>query len=327
MIKKINIAVTGTGSLIGQAVIKSVQRSELNEKISFIGFDYFEKTVGSFWCEKNILLPDILNPNVTKDQWLQVIIETLKAYEVKLLFVGVDFELPLFAKYKTEIEKQTGVIVLVCPEQVIETADDKYLTYQFLKENGLQYPKSYLPGDPSVSDLKFPLIVKPRKGARSVGVSKVKNISEMPAALEAAKDPVIQELVGDDETEYTCGVIYLDGKLKKSIVLRRNLKAGNTYLSYYQKDFPSVISKYLEAVANKLKPYGACNFQLRMDVNGLPKIFEINARHSGTTYIRSLFGFKEVEYIINFLIFNKEMEFDLQEGTVVRYFDEFLVKS
>ncbi|MCH5686524.1 ATP-grasp domain-containing protein [Niabella sp. W65] len=85
------------------------------------------------------------------------------------------------------------------------------------------------------------------------------------------------------------------------------------------------MSDYVTEVCQKLKPFGACNFQLRMDRNGVPKIFEINSRHSGTTYIRSLFGFKEIEFIINALLFNKELEFALQEGTVVRYYDEFFI--
>ena len=40
MENKVNIAVTGIGSLIGQAVIKSIQRSDLKDKINIIGFDY-----------------------------------------------------------------------------------------------------------------------------------------------------------------------------------------------------------------------------------------------------------------------------------------------
>lgn len=324
---KINIAVTGTGSLIGQAIIKSVQRSDLNEKVNFIGFDYFSDTVGSFWCKHNVLLPDILDPKIDHSDWLDVIIKQAKQFGVKLIFVGVDFELPLFAKYKQQIENETGAILMVCPEEVIAIADDKFLTYEFLKINGLSYPHSFLPNEVDPSELKFPLIVKPRKGARSVGLSKVTNKEELKKALVLAKEPVIQELVGTDETEFTCGVIFLNGELKRSIVLRRSLKAGNTYLSYYKNDFPAVITGYIEEIANKLKPFGACNFQLRLDANGIPKLFEINARHSGTTYIRSLFGFKEVEYIINYLLDSKEIEFELKEGTVVRYYDEFFVSS
>jgi len=327
MSEKTNIAVTGTGSLIGQAIIKSVQRSTLKDKINVIGLDYFENTVASFWCSANYVLPDILKPDVTEKEWLDVIVSTIKKHHCKLLFAGVDFELPLLAKNKSFIEEQTGAIIMVCPENVITIADDKYLTSQFLKKNNLAHPESYLPGELNELSLDFPLIVKPRKGARSVGVSKVKNVQELTTAITSVKDPVIQECVGNEETEYTCGVIFLNGEFKKLIVLRRILKAGNTYLSYYKNDFPQIITSYLKEVATKLQPFGACNFQLRLDADGQPKIFEINARHSGTTYIRALFGFKEVEYIVNYLLFNQEMDFHLEEGTVVRYYDEFFVKA
>ena len=59
--------------------------------------------------------------------------------------------------------------------------------------------------------------------------------------------------------------------------------------------------------------------------HGLPKIFEINARHSGTTYIRSLYGFNEVEYILELMLNDKEIDFEVKEGKVQRYFDEFFV--
>lgn len=325
MADKIYIGVTGTGSLIGQAVIKSVLRSGLSQKIDFIGFDYFKNTVGSFWCKKNYLLPDILSQKVTERQWLEVIIDTIQENNIKLLFVGVDFELPLLAKYRKLIEEKTNVVVLVSSEEVIKIADDKYLTYQFLKENHLNYPQSWLPDEIDKIQLEFPLIVKPRKGARSVGVSKVENREQLFKNISELKNPVIQECVGLEEAEYTCGAIYLNNEVKKVIVLNRSLKAGNTYISYYKNNFPQVISDYVTEVCGKLRPFGACNFQLRIDKNGLPKIFEINSRHSGTTYIRSLFGFKEIEYIVNYLLFNKEQEFELQEGTVVRYYDEFFI--
>jgi len=325
MTNKINIAVTGIGSLIGQAVIKSIHRSNLNDKINIIGFDYFNDTVGSFWIDEKYILPDILNPEKTQEEWLDVIVKVIIDRDVKLLFVGVDFELPIFAKYKEDIEKKTGTIVMVSSTEVVEIADDKYLTYKFLKNNGLLYPESFLPGEIDYDKLKYPVIVKPRKGARSVGVYKVKDKAHLLGVLEKTDGPVIQECVGSDVDEFTCGTIYLNGKLKKIIVLRRSLKEGNTFISHYRNDFPDIITTYLKEVTEKLKPFGACNFQLRLDKIGMPKIFEINSRHSGTTYIRSLFGFKEIEYIINLLLLNKEIEFELREGTVVRYYDEFFV--
>ena len=176
MENKVNIAVTGIGSLIGQAVIKSIQRSDLKDKINIIGFDYFNDTVGGFWVDEKYILPDILKPEITHEEWVSVIIKIVIEKQVKLLFVGVDFELPIFAKYKEEIERNTGAIVMVSSSDVIEIADDKFLTYEFLKQNALLHPQTYLPNDLDYDNLNFPLIVKPRKGARSIGVHKVNSL-------------------------------------------------------------------------------------------------------------------------------------------------------
>ena len=325
MKNKINIAVTGVGSLIGQAIIKSIQRSDLKDKIDIIGFDYFKDTVGGFWIDEKYILPDILKSGVTHQEWVDVIVKVIIEKDIKLLFVGVDFELPILAKYKQDIERKTGAVVLVSSTEVIKIADDKFLTYEFLKKNGLYHPQSYLPENLDYNNLNYPLIVKPRKGERSRGVHKVNDKSHLLSVINEVESPIIQECVGNDVDEFTCGTIYLNDEIKEIIVLRRSLKEGNTFISNYRNDFPEIITTYLKEVAECLKPFGACNFQLRLDNNGLPKIFEINSRHSGTTYIRSLFGFKEIEYIVNSLLFNKETKFELKEGTVVRYFDEFFV--
>lgn len=327
MKNKINIGVTGIGSLIGQALIKSINRSNLKNKINVIGFDYFHETVGSFWIDDEYIMPDILKPEVTTKEWLEFIVKVIIDKNIKLIFIGVDFELPIFANHKDYIEKKTGTIVMVSSSKIIDIANDKYKTYEFLKNNNFFYPESYLPNKLNYDNLHYPLIVKPRKGARSRNVFKVNNKSELLKAIAHIDNPIIQEYIGKDFEEFTCGTIYLENELKKIIVLRRSLKDGHTYISNYKNDYPQIITKYLSEIAECLKPFGACNFQLRLDRKGIPKIFEINARHSGTTYIRSLFGYKEIEYIINFLLFNKEVEFELTEGTVIRHYEEFFIKS
>jgi len=325
MSSKTNIGVTGTGSLIGQAIIKSIRRSGLNEKLELIGFDYFKDTVGSFWCPINYVLPDILKKETDEKAWIEFLIGCIREHTIRMLFIGVDFELPLFARHRELIESETGCRVLVSAENVISIANDKYRTYEFLKSNGFYHPKTYLPGEEGIDTLAYPVIVKPREGARSVGVSLVTNHGDMALALQQARDPIIQECVGTDTSEFTCGTIFFDGQLKQLIVLNRTLKAGNTYLSRYRNNYPEVISRYLKDVCSVLQPFGACNFQLRLDNEGIPKIFEINSRHSGTTYIRSLFGYMEIEYIINYVLFGSDYSFNLREGTVVRYFDEFFI--
>ncbi|MBT4764828.1 ATP-grasp domain-containing protein [bacterium] len=323
------IAITGTGSLFGQAIIKSIKNSSFS-KYKLIGMDYFSDTIGSYWVDCNYILPDIFDKSITDEFWLESIISIIMESGAKILFVGVDFELHLFAKHKDTIENLTECIIVVSSKETIDIADDKYLTYKFLKDNNLFFPETFLKSeiDDAIKENKisFPVIVKPRNGYRSVDVYIVDNASDLHKKIQVIKNPIIQECIGNDQTEYTCGVIAFNKSIKKSIILRRDLKDGNTSKTYLENDFPEIIKEYIETVSAKLDQFGVCNFQLRIDNNGTPKIFEINARHSGTTYIRAIYGFNEVEYILEYLFNNKEMEFELREGIVQRYFDEFFIK-
>jgi carbamoyl-phosphate synthase large subunit len=320
------IGITGTGSLIGQAVIKSIKRSPFAKQVRIIGFDYFENTVGSYWCDQNFVLPDLLKAEAM-GEWKSRLIHHIRKESIRILFIGVDFELPVFASLKEEIKAETGCIVLVSSEAVIAIANDKYLTYRFLKENGLYHPLTWLPHEIAKEAIQYPCIVKPRVGARSRDVYVVRSADELDAILKKVPGPIIQELVGTMNEEYTCGVIFFDGKPRKIIALNRSLKEGNTFRSAFSHSFPPIIYDYLKSVAEKLQPFGPCNFQLRLDEKGIPKIFEINARHSGTTFIRSLFGFNEVAYIIEYLKGAAPSDFELREGTVIRYFDEFFIEN
>jgi len=323
----IKIAVTGTGSLIGQAIIKSIAASSFKNHVGLIGFDYFKDTPGSFWVKKNYILPDILKPDVRKEDWLDCLMNVLESEKVDYLFPGLDFELGILSKNRKLIKEKTGCNVLVSEPDVINIADDKYLTYKFLKENGFYYPRTLLKEQLAGMDIEFPCFIKPRSSYRSRDAHIVKTKEALLELSNRICNPVIQELVGNPDTEYTCGTVTLEGDVRYSIVLRRYLKDGNTHTAYFDRNTPNIIYEYINAVSAKLKPYGACNFQLRMDKDNTPKIFEINARHSGTTYIRSLFGFNEVERILSYLTGKSIQKFKLREGKVVRYFDEMFISA
>lgn len=324
---KITVGVTGTGSLIGQAIIKSIKNSSLKEVISIIGFDYIEDTVGSYWVRKNFLLPDFLKKETKEEIWLENLIYIINLENIKALFIGIDFELKLFAKYKQTIESETKCNVIVSDLNVIEIADDKYLTYKFLKDNNLYYPETTLVEELKRKNINFPCILKPRTGARSKNIFIIKSQDELAQKLPLVNNPVIQELIGNPHCEYTCGVIYLDNVVKDRIVLKRYLKDGHTENAYLSKDTPKIIYDYVSQIAKQLKPFGPCNFQLRLDDNSIPKLFEINARYSGSTYMRVLFGFNEVEYILRYIFNLGVKNFNLRYGKVKRYYNEVFISD
>lgn len=323
---KLRVGVTGTGSLIGQAVIKSIRRGSLRDEVRLVGMDFFPDTAGAQWVDAHHRLPDLLDRALPESEWIARVEEIIAAERLEFLFIGVDFELRAFAAHRDRIAAATGCRVVVSDPEVIEVARDKFRTYRFLVENDLDAPATWVVKNGERCPIPFPCVVKPRVGQRSRGVSIVGSEEALWAACAAIADPIAQELIGDPSVEYTCGVICLDGEVRTVISLRRELKDGNTWIAYYDGEHP-VVDGYVRRAAALLRPWGACNFQLRIGRDGRPRIFEINARHSGTTYMRALFGCNEVDYILRSLTGRPVEPFRPRPGRVIRFVDELFIPA
>ena len=72
------------------------------------------------------------------------------------------------------------------------------------------------------------------------------------------------------------------------------------------------------------QPDGPFNIQLRLDRDGTPVPFEFNVRFSGTTPIRSHFGFRDVEAMLYESILERDISscFHIHGGVAYRYIEE-----
>jgi carbamoyl-phosphate synthase large subunit len=319
------VGILGAGSLIGQGIIKSLKHSHLETRT--VGLDYFNTAVGLYWTDRSVILPDILAGVVSESEYQGILMEEIKAHGIQVLLVGIDFDLHRLAAARGPIERETGCKVVVSSPDVIEIGDDKWATYKFLEEHGLSRPDSLidLDGlDDFIDRVGFPLIVKPRRGARSRGVVLAKDRLTLLGSLEQASEAlIIQEAVGSEHEEYTAGAMVLDGECTGTIVLKRDLRDGNTHRAYVRA-FPE-LEDMVRRVALLLKPHGPSNFQFRIGEEG-PAIFEINARFSGTTVMRSLVGFNEVEAVVRWATTGERPLLTRQrDGVILRYWEEQLV--
>ena len=313
------ILVTGVGSLLGQGILKSIQSSTLDCNVT--GTDYFSSAIGLYWVDKGYILPDILKPDISESQWIDALVNVIDQEEIDLVLPGLDFEIPILARNKSIIEKQTKTILLVSPENVVRVGDDKWKTVNYLKNNSFSYPNSSLPDTLENFTLSnsFPFIVKPRFGHTSENVFLVNNNNELNVALKACDKPIIQEYLGSPEQEYTCGATFIDNEILTLISLRRTLKNGNTQQAFCERT--DEIDEYIKKLTLSIKPYGPINFQLRLTNRG-PVVFEINPRFSGTTPIRAMFNVNEVEAVIRKLTGSKfKSTYKEKEGVVIRYFE------
>lgn len=318
------IAVTGAGAVLGQGIIKSL--AGLGDRYEIVSFDPNPLSPGLFWTGTAGLLPMAKDP-----EYRAAVERMLETHRPDAVLVGTDVELSIFAENRANWEQRYGTKILVSSPETIEIADDKYQTAQWLRLQGLPYPDTAHSNDPEeiarlIERCGFPLIVKPRRGARSIGVSMVRNEQELNAAIAGQTDQVIQQYAGPDEEEYTAGVLYFDGKVRASIVLRRDLRDGNTFRAY-SRDYPDC-DDFVRQVGEALKPHGPANFQFRRGDDGQFRLFEINARFSGTTPMRALLGFNEVDMSLRWLLDNEPVtQPEIKHGTVLRFLEEQFVSE
>jgi carbamoyl-phosphate synthase large subunit len=290
------VLVTSSGTLLGQGIIRSLQVSNIPD-IKIIACDPDPTSPGLYWGNDSCLLP------YSKDiNFMDKFTDILNKKKPDAICIGTDHELPLFAQHKSELENTFKTKIIVSSPRVIKIADDKYLTYKFMKDNGFSPPDSRLPNQAQelINLYGFPLVVKPRIGSRSIGFHLVKNENELEQAIKDVPNAIIQENVGTKDQEYTAGTLYFEGECKASIVMRRELRDGNTFKAFVDS-YPE-LNKQVNAFCNALKPFGPANFQFRL-VNGIAKVFEINSRFSGTTPLRMRAGFNELKMIIKYLFY------------------------
>jgi carbamoyl-phosphate synthase large subunit len=263
-------------------------------------------------------------PRAVEPGYLERLVEICRKEACSLLFPGLDPELPVLAENRGRFE-QIGTTVVVSRPEVIRIADDKQRTADFVRQLGLSTPTTYPFTSEAIRRLPFPFVAKPREGgSRSQGVFLVRSqhdLEYLRSTLEA-QNYVAQEHI--EGGEYTCGTVSVEGECYGPIVMRRDLRNGDTYKATVVSE--PRIQGYVRRVAEALGPFGPCNFQLRLR-EAVPYLLEINARCSGTTYCRTLAGFNEPVMVADLLTQGKRPTFDIRELTILRYWNELLVHN
>jgi carbamoyl-phosphate synthase large subunit len=317
------VLITGAGALLGQGIFRALRRSSLD--VAIAAADPNPLSAGLFWTDESYIIRMASDP-----AYLERLQEVLAEARPDVLIPGTDVELPILAEERDRIEDEFGTRVLVSDPRVIAIADDKFLTFRFLKEAGLAPPASAIPDDGEMLEalldtVPFPLVVKPRIGARSVGVSVVHDRNELEAATAGRQGLVVQECVGSESEEYTSSVLVFDREPKASIVMRRDLRDGNTYRAF-SGAYPE-LNEQVRVLGAALQPYGPANFQFRLDPQGRARVFEINGRFSGATPLRALVGFNEVELCLRHILLGEPIvQPEIREATILRHWSETLVE-
>ena len=314
-----NILVTGAGGGIGQGIIKSLKLIK-DIDIKIVAADISQLGAGLYAADVAYLVE-----KCDSDKYLESLKKIFNNESIDFYIPGTDIELKFCSENKKLIKDQFKVNTIISSNEVINISNNKFKTSSFLKKYGFNYPATVYLKDLDLDNVKFPLIIKPSVGCNSIGVYKVNNLNDLAPHLENNENIIAQEYIGNDDMEYTCTVVKIGNVLSPVLVLKRNLRYGDTYKAEPIKS--DKIEEYVLNVASKLEIDGGCNFQLRLDNNGDPKIFEINSRFSGTTPFCAQIGFNPIEfYLKNFIGLKYSINIDYN-SIILRHWAEVVVKK
>jgi carbamoyl-phosphate synthase large subunit len=280
--RRFTVLITGAGTATCQSVIKGL-RSQHEFDPHIITVDMSSDNAGRYLSDHFEIIP-AANDNDFIDRVLQIV----QQHQVDLLIPIVDYEFPRFAETIDRFNA-IGCRVVLSSSSVIETCNDKWKTFQFLNQLGIDTPDSWLPGDLEVDTAKFPLFVKPQlMGRGSLDCHVVHSPAELDRVLQSVKSPIVQQLVTG--REYTVDMLCdFKGKAINGVVRERTeTKSGVSYkgVTVLNQAVLEQAAKIVEA----LPIVGPSNLQCFVNDQAVTFI-EINPRFSGALALSIAAGF------------------------------------
>ncbi len=174
---------------------------------------------------------------------------------------------------------------------------NKYVMRQKLRDAGIKTPKFLKVGEKDkkidVSEMHFPLIVKPTDRSGSRGITKIYSLNELDKAVKTAtgfsfeKNAIIEEYI--EGNEYSCESISFQGKhhflalTKKYTTGSPNfIETGHMEPSDIEEEKGKEIVKEIHKALDALEiKNGASHAEFKLDDEGNFEIIEIGARMGG----------------------------------------------
>jgi carbamoyl-phosphate synthase large subunit len=321
----ITVLVTGVGSgSTGEQVYRALRHGRRRYRIAVANTD-LDRTVVAPGARRLVL------PHASDPGYLEALAAAANAVSAAFVVPGSDLELLRVAAGTGTLARLTRAIPLVNALSTISLCLDKGATAEAIARAGLRAPRTLdCTRVDAVLDgiarerLAYPLVLKPRRGGGSADVFLAQDEHELrfhaARIVACGSAAVVQEYVGDAESEYTVGVLHHpDGTLAGSFALRRDLRSllstrlrvpnrtGRAELGAHLvvssgfsqgevDDFPEVRVQ-AERVAAAVGSRGPLNVQGRL-VGSELVVFEVNPRFSGTESMRAMSGWNAPESLV-----------------------------
>ena len=300
-----NILIEATCSLTSGYLIKAIQ----NAGHRAVGSDITDFNHGYLLCDDFIVMP-----KCDDNELWQKIENSLLEKKIDIVIPSFDETLEEWAKRKEYFAK-LKINIIISELHTINKFQDKWETYKFFKDIGVNTPKTSLEAIFS--------IVKPRFGRGGKGIfendfNKLINMTDM----------ISQEKI--DGEEYTVDCLFdLNGKPIYIVPrIRIDVRDGKSTKGQVVKD--EKINELVTKISENIRFIGPINFQLFKTNNGELVMIEVNPRIAGGMALGIAATENWISLIINNIVLGKPVNYEkinpIKYGLkMVRYYEECFI--
>ena len=310
------VAVTAAGSGIAQTVIDGLRACPFPVRI--VGFELSGRTKGLFECDAAHRLP-----SAGDDAYQQRLALFCREEDVDLLIPGSDNELPRIAEVAAELERD-GCRVLSSSPECIRICQDKKALHDFLVERDVPFFPTWLASDVALRPdaIQYPAILKPRQGSGSDGIQILATASNWDSiklryTMDSLDGLVVQPLGRPSA--------WNDATWQRTLDERRLRRQDQLVVQLFFAESGEIIGRmsWLATLKNGVvmaveiieepeiwravepveRAFSTLGVRGPLNIQGIwagenTQFFEVNPRFSGSTGVRALLGYREVEAAI-----------------------------
>jgi carbamoyl-phosphate synthase large subunit len=264
-------------------------------------------------------------PRVADFGYVSALGDLVKLHDVRLIVPLTDLDHVVLAQARAEL---APAVVLVPDEETSARCADKYLAHAFFEEQGIGTPPTWLPTD-LPDDLRYPVLVKARKGFGSRHIYRAANAVELEFFLRyTSADSMVQSVCLG--VEFSIDVFCdLDGRCVASIPRTMiESKGGESIKGMTIKD--AGLIDFGRRVSEALRIIGPANVQCFREPDGTLEVTDVNPRFGGGFPLPTAAGSRYPELAVA-LANGETLEprlGDFREGVVMtRFFSQVILEE
>jgi predicted ATP-grasp superfamily ATP-dependent carboligase len=240
-----------------------------------------------------------------EEAYIQAVEEICERESIDFIFPTWDPKVYVFSKNKERFAKR-GVLIPVPEYDTVITPLDKYRTILAAEKVGFPCPKTYAPESDDdlnriVTEIGFPMVIKPRHASGGRGFEIVRDFAELSRSVSVIRKkqqtPMIQECIPGQSLQSISLLLDSKGALKVASGTQEQRSFFRIPLNFStvsESIDPGPYIPLATRLVRQLGYWGCVNIQMKVDArDGVAKLMEINPRLGSRRWGRTQLGINE----------------------------------